>query len=191
MKSTLNTFSKFNYTSMGKKLFSILLGLTVTFCSPKKKIVNQNLSETQKLNLSNCPDDGICSIEIIKNKSILVKTDEFGSNYYSLEDNTNTSVVYYKYDRNFEKKLQDAYYKEEIAFEVSNHITELNLTNDEIQNTKMLYGRLCYCKGQTGYYKVAKGNLKYSKKNNEIVINLEFENQKVPQIIKKIKATIK
>lgn len=195
MKANLITFPKLNNSILSKKLLFIPLGLVVTFCAPKKEISDKNKTaiEAKKINLSdsNCPEDGICSIEIIKNKSILVKTDDFGSNYYLLEDNENTSVIYYKYDRNFEKYLQDAYYKEEIAFEVSNEANQLNLTDEALQDTKMLYGRLCFCKGQTGFYKITKGALKYTKKGNEIAIDLDFENQKVPQIIKKIKTTIK
>ncbi len=187
-------FPKLNNSIISKKLLFIPLGLIVSFCAPKKEITDNDKTavEAKKINLSdsNCPEDGICSIEVIKNKSIVVKTDDFGSNYYLLEDNENTSVIYYKYDRNFEKDLQDAYYKEEIAFEVSNDVNQLNLTDEELQDTKMLYGRLCFCKGQTGFFKVTKGTLKYTKKGNEIAVDLDFENKKVPQIIKKIKATI-
>ncbi|WP_438967062.1 hypothetical protein [Flavobacterium sp.] len=194
MKSTLMIFPKLNNSIISKKLLFIPLGLIVSFCAPKKEITDNDKTavEAKKINLSdsNCPEDGICSIEVIKNKSIVVKTDDFGSNYYLLEDNENTSVIYYKYDRNFEKDLQDAYYKEEIAFEVSNDVNQLNLTDEELQDTKMLYGRLCFCKGQTGFFKVTKGTLKYTKKGNEIAVDLDFENKKVPQIIKKIKATI-
>lgn len=188
-------FPKLNNSIISKKLLFIPLGLIVSFCAPKKEITENDKTaiEAKKINPSdsNCPEDGICSIEVIKNKSIVVKTDDFGSNYYLLEDNENTSVIYYKYDRSFEKELQDAYYKEEIAFEVSNEVNQLNLTDEELQNTKMLYGRLCFCKGQTGFFKVTKGTLKYTKKGNEIAIDLDFENQKVPQIIKKIKTIIK
>lgn len=188
-------FQKLNNSIISKKLLFIPLGLIVSFCAPKKEITENDKTavEAKKINPSdsNCPEDGICSIEVIKNKSIVVKTDDFGSNYYLLEDNENTSVIYYKYDRNFEKDLQDAYYKEEIAFEVSNDVNQLNLTDEELQDTKMLYGRLCFCKGQTGFFKVTKGTLKYTKKGNEIAVDLDFENKKVPQIIKKIKATIK
>ena len=188
-------FPKLNNSTISKKLLFIPLGIIVSFCAPKKEITNNDKTagEVKKINLSdsNCPEDGICSIEVIKNKSIVVKTDDFGSNYYLLEDHENTSVIYYKYDRNFEKDLQDAYYKEEIAFEVSNDVNQLNLTDEELQGTKMLYGRLCFCKGQTGFFKVTKGTLKYTKKGNEIAVDLDFENQKGPQIIKKVKTIIK
>ena len=48
---------------------------------------------------SECPKDGICSVEIFENKSIVVKKDDFGSLYYSLEDNTATRVTKYTYTR--------------------------------------------------------------------------------------------
>jgi hypothetical protein len=55
----------------------------------------------------------------------------------------------------------------------------------------MLFGRFCFCKGQTGYYKVEQGTLNLIYKKNVVDFTLDFTVTKVPQIIKSIKATVK
>ncbi|MES2545614.1 MAG: hypothetical protein V4548_12065 [Bacteroidota bacterium] len=167
-----------------KKLFVLPL-LVLASCGICKS--EKSFSEIQ----SPCPEDGKCTIEIMTNKKLDIKTDEFGSNYYQLLDSPKTGVVHYKYKRNTKKGLQDGSYIEEVFFEINQEEKSLLLTNADLQKTKMIYGRICYCKGQTGYYKISEGNLKLNRKNHKIEIDLDFKNNKVPQIIQKITAVIK
>ena len=115
----------------------------------------------------------------------------FGSFYYSLDDNTATSVIVYEYKRNVEEGLQDGEHREEIVFEINNAETAFSLKDQNLQNTKMLFGRHCFCRGQAGYFKVTEGNLNYENKNGTINFNLEFKMTKVPQLYTSVKATIK
>lgn len=153
----------------------------------KKGEENKAVEKTE----SPCPPDGVCTTEILKNKSLVIKTDEFGSTYTQIIDSETTSVIVYQYNRIVKGNLQDANYREEIFFEISNSDTELNLTNKELQQTKMLFGRFCFCRGQTGYYKVEEGKLNLKKTNDNITLNLDFTITKVPQIIKSITYTLK
>ena len=89
-----------------------------------------------------------------------------------------------------QKDLQDANYREEVIFEIKNSDTNLILSGEELQTTKMLFGRFCYCKGQTGYYLVEDGTLNLVQKDNKVSFSLDFNITKVPQIIKSIKASI-
>ncbi|MEC4004115.1 hypothetical protein OX283_005570 [Flavobacterium sp. SUN052] len=175
-----------------KKILLLLTSLSLTFCSSKKEIANKQELILPDYNIESlCPSDGKCTIEILRNKSLEIKKDEFGSLYYQvIETLNNTSVIVYKYDRNVPKELQDGNYREEIIFEIKNSDTNLVLSEKELQTTKMIFGRFCYCKGQTGYYLVENGNLNLSQKDNKISFSLDFTITKVPQIIRSIKATL-
>jgi hypothetical protein len=150
---------------------------------------NKSISHIDKVAnlISDCPKDGTCVLEVFKNKSITVKQDEFGSIYYSIDDNLNSKVYKYVYSRTIKGDLQDAGYREEIVFELNNDITKQSFLNNEIQSTKMLFGRFCFCRGQTGNYKVTDGNLDI----NENKLTLNFNISEVPQIIKNITIDLK
>lgn len=174
-----------------KKLFLIPSALLFSFCCTNKEVIKKE--EDTKIVLktaSPCPSDGLCTTEILKNKSLVIKTDEFGSTYTQTIDSETTSVIVYQYNRTVKGDLQDAGYKEEVIFEINNNTEELNLTGQELQQTKMLFGRFCFCRGQTGYYKVEEGQLKLKKTNNNLTLNLDFTITKVPQIIKTITTSI-
>ena len=53
-----------------------------------------------------------------------------------------------------------------------------------------MYNRICYCKGQTGFYKINNGNL-FVKKIDEKTFNIQFECkvEEVPQIVTRINET--
>lgn len=161
--------------------FSLIL---IISCSCKKSI---SLKDKVANLISDCPKDGTCVLEVFDNKTITVKQDEFGSIYYSIDDSLNSKVYKYVYSRTVKGDLQDAGYREEIVFELNNNITKQSLLNNEIQSTKILFGRFCFCRGQTGNYKVTDGNLDI----NESKITLNFNISQVPQIIKNITIDLK
>jgi hypothetical protein len=170
-----------------KKLFLIPLALGLIFCTSQKTTVANNSIAA----INPCPEDGICTAEIQRNKGLEIKSDDLGSIYYQLIDSPETSVIIYQYNRTVDKDLQDGNYREEIIFEIKNSESYLKLNDIELQQTKLLFGRFCYCKGQTGYYKVEKGKLNLNQKNNVVDIGLEFTITQVPQIIKAIQTSIK
>jgi hypothetical protein len=170
-------------------LFAIVL---VNYsCDSKKAAAENPISVTKSSAPILCPEDGVCSVQLFRNKSLDIKTDELGSTYYQMPDSDQTSVILYRYRRNVEKGLQDGQYTEEIIFEVNNSESTANYSDLDLQKTKMLFGRLCFCRGQTGYYKVTAGNLKLNQKNNEVKFNLDFKISKVPQIIYSINTSVK
>ena len=171
-----------------KKLFLIPLAFGLSFCNCQKSTISTKGVTSIK---SECPENGKCTIQIQKNKSMNVKTDEFGSVYYTLDDNAATSVIVYEYKRNVEEGLQDGEHREEIVFEVSNAETSFSLKDQNLQNTKMLFGRHCFCRGQAGYYKITEGNLNFENKEGTIKVDLEFKTTKIPQLYTVVKATIK
>lgn len=140
---------------------------------------------------SECPKNSTCTIKLLKNKSMSVKSDEFGRPYYSLENSQTKNTLLYTYSRIVKGNIQDAGYREEIVFELDKDGTPPPLVDGALQKTKMLYGRFCFCKGQTGYYKITKGNLSVATVSKRKTITLNLETTEVPQITKNISIIIK
>lgn len=171
-----------------KKIFLIPLAFILSFCNCNKSVVeNAKITSIESI----CPENGVCTVQLFKNKSLVVKTDDFGSTYYQLAENIDTSVIQYQYDRTVEEGLQDGQHREEILFEINNKTTALKLQDMDLQKTKMLFGRHCFCKGQAGYFKIEEGALLLENKNNVISFELDFKTDKVPQLFEKVKASIK
>lgn len=155
---------------MKKYILLPIIGLIASCCSTKTSQTMANKSKKAKIE-SSCPEQGICSFEILQNKSMNVKTDGTGKTYYELEENPDKVVFLYKYQKKIEDKtLQDAGYSEEIVFEMNKDYTDFSFSDKGIQSTKMLFGVFCYCKGKAGNYKVSKGNL--IKKGSDLQIDI-------------------
>lgn len=180
----------FTIRGFSKPIMIIVLVMLFS-CNTTKSTVATTSSVTKEAVQAFCPENGKCTTQLLKGKSLNVKTDEFGSTYYQLTDNNQTTVILYQYKRNVPKGLQDAGYTEEILFEINNTDSKISLTDTDLQKTKMLFSRLCFCRGQTGYYKVTQGNLKLEQKNNEVNFSLDFTITQVPQIIHSIGTTVK
>ena len=170
-----------------KNLLIILILTTIFSCAAKK----HNQTATSVELLSGCSKNGTCTIKLMKNKRMLVTQDEFGSTQYSTEPNAEKDIIVFNYSKTVKGNLQDASYREEIIFEIGNNLSEFNLSDAALQNTKMLFGRFCYCKGQTGYYKVNKGKLSVTEDSKHNIITVDFVISEVPQVIQQISFSIK
>lgn len=158
------------------KLFFII-AIALSSCCTKKN--TSNLIPTQKE--ASCPNNGDCSLEIIANKSILTNMDT-GKMNYILVDSFDKTVVRYQYKKDMDQTNVDGGYREEIVFEIDANSNNLILDNNDFQQTKMLFGRYCFCRGQTGLYKVVNGTLDL-KNNDELNFDLTFKINEVPQIV--------
>lgn len=175
-----------------KRLFIISLALVLSFCNCQKKNIAKNVAKSIPLMLkSECPQDGTCTVEVLKDKRLDIKTDDFGGIYYEIVAATESSVVLYHYNRKVEKGLQDGQYREDVVFEINNSESLISRSGSELQKTKMLFGRHCYCKGQAGFFKVTQGQLILNQKKNAVSFQLDFTITQVPQIIQSIKANTK
>ena len=150
------------------------------------KPLNFTLNETVFKKTVNCPNNGECSIELIPNKSLEFKMDEFGNSYPIISEGERI-ILKYTYNRNPVQNTQDSNYTEIVYAELDKTITEILLTSEELQTIKLYFGRLCYCKGETGYYPIKNGSFKIEKSSkNTVKIGIEFSIKEVPQIISKI-----
>jgi len=162
----------------------------VLFISCKSTQKTNQMSESIIVTTENCPNNGICFLELIPNKSLVFKTDEFGNLYPIISEGEKT-ILKYTYKRNPISKTQDSDYTEIVYAELGKNITKTTLTSEKLQTIKLYFGRLCFCKGETGYYPIKNGNFKISElTKNSFKIDFEFTIKEVPQIISKISETV-
>ncbi len=165
---------------------TVVFGLIAFILSCKAQLP----SEEELTLTSECPKDGTCQIELHKNKSLVVAYDNFGGMYYELKETSGKYVIHFQYNKTSEANLQDGHYREDLLLEINNNTKVLNLQNLELQQTKLIYGRHCFCKGQTGYFKVENGKLTIQKVEKKGVLKIDFSTSKIPQIIRSIEANI-
>ena len=161
-----------------KKIIALFLFGLLFSCNAQK-----NVSTAMPTLSSECPQNGTCEVEILKNKQLILLYDDLGGMYYDIKDHDGTTVIHFQYNKTTEANLQDGHYREDLIFEVKNSDKSLNLSDTELQQSKLIFGRHCFCKGQTGYFKIEKGKLNLTSKKDEIRFDLSFENEKVPQLI--------
>ena len=154
----------------------------------------QNNSNPIKNNLlvtaENCPENGNCFIELIPNSSIEFKKDEFDNSYPIISKGTQL-IFKYTFRKNNPTNAEDSNYTEIIYAELNNPITETDLTNENLQTVKLHFGRLCYCKGETGYYPIKSGSFQIKKiAKDSLEFYIDFKQKKVPQLISTIKQTV-
>jgi len=152
---------------------------------------NLNTSKSIKtqeiINLLDCPENGTCTIKILKNKSLNILKDNTEAIYYQLSENNSKSVVHFKYDKNKIENTSDSSHIEEIIFEINNNENNLDIENKKLQETKMLFGRHCFCREKSGYFTVVDGRLKISSENEKTFYELIFSINETPQLFSEIR----
>ena len=102
--------------------------------------------------------------------------------------NGNHFVVKYEYKKNEKANYEDSSYREEVFIELDKENLEFETT--DLKSKKLFFARWCYCKGQTGYYKINHGKLSISKIDNQnFNLHLSFKIDEVPQILNEINYT--
>lgn len=167
-------------------LFSFLL-LNLSACKSQKVIEGVAQGKTEgKVTLK---IDSIKSIAkklfLLKNKKLEI-SERNGSLMYAIVDSDNSNVVQFFYEKDTDKVAYDGGYREEVIFEIPNNSNDKNYADIQLQNTKMLFGRYCFCRGQTGLYKVNQGTLHVKSSKKEIHFQLQFKIEEVPQVTKEV-----
>jgi hypothetical protein len=133
---------------------------------------------------ANGPKNGTCTLELMAKKSINFKKDDFGILYPVISEGEKT-ILKYTYNKYASPKYQDGHYTEIIYAEFDSVLHTTSIENKELEQFKFHFGRLCFCKGETGYYPLTRGKFKLGKKGKDSVrIELNFEVKEVPQIVK-------
>lgn len=173
-----------------KKLLPLLVISFIFGCKGQhlnKKI--RSLENSKTFEISTCPSNGTCSIEIIPRSKLQIKEDEFKNTYIEIAEGDKI-VFKYEYKKDELPNTADSGYRELVYIETDGTNQELNLKNQELQKVNMVFGRLCFCKGSSGYFKVKKGQLKFVLKKNELTLDTHFSVAHIPQVITEIDETI-
>jgi len=188
-----NAFKNANLVIFKKyrmKLLYYSLTFVILFaCASKTVPLKTEKMESQNFNTSTCAENGNCVVEIFKNSALLIRKDETGQLYIEIIPGEK-NVFKYSYTKKSVEGIADSGYQEIILFEFVSGEINLHLQNKDLQEANLFFGRFCYCKGESGYFRVTKGNLKLVADGKEINVDLNFQAE-VPQIIHEIKETIK
>ena len=165
-------------------LYVFYLIICLVSCKTKSELTSTITTEVANMV---CPEDGTCSFEVLKNKTLLIKTDNLGSIYPEMIDG-NHSVLKFEYKKHGNANYADSGYREEVFIELDTNNLEVETT--DLKGRKLFFARWCYCKGQTGYYKINQGKLLVTKIDNiNFQLHLSFKIEEVPQIINEINYT--
>lgn len=132
--------------------------------------------------VASCPENNACTLDIIKNKSLIIKEDGTGSLYYSTSDNPEINIIKYRYTKESNPQFQDSGYIEEVIFEIPANSKRLDYNDSTLQETKMLFSVMCFCRGKAGNYAVKEGSLTYDGDMLHIVLPDLVEGQKLHDI---------
>ena len=168
------------------KIQIIFVLFLILVCKSNKNTSEQSGSYLKKIS---CPDSGNCEFEVIRNSVLNVRTDEFGKLYPEVTPG-NKVVIKFHYKKIVPEKVMDANYSEFVYLEVNEYEPQLILKDKELQKVKMLFGRICFCRGAMGYFRVTRGSLFLFNIKGKLNMDLTFQVDKIPQIITEVKESI-
>jgi len=137
----------------------------------------------------NCPEGGDCSFEIMRNSVLNLNHSNTGQLYPEVTEGDKI-VVKFHYKKDPVKDVMDSGYSEYVYLEFDPDDTQLILKDKELQKVKMVFGRICYCKGAMGYFPVQQGNLFLFNRDGNLQLRTSFKVNKIPQIIQQIDENI-
>lgn len=144
---------------------------------------SQNTASWNNVSITSpCPEKSECKLEVVENKSLLVKSDDTGHIYYQLQDEPGKKVILYTSRAVTNPQVMDAGYSETLIFETDAKNSNLNVSGINMQNTKMLLGIQCFCRGKAGFYKVESGKISYTGNKLHIEIPGIVEDQKTKEV---------
>tara|TARA_R110002049_G_scaffold65035_1_gene170999 strand:- start:137828 stop:138394 length:567 start_codon:yes stop_codon:yes gene_type:complete len=150
-------------------------------CKSKQPVLTEN--NTTGIS-ENCPENDMCSLEVLQNKKLNILRDNLGEIYPEIADG-NQLLLKFKFEKNADLNVADGHYIEEIYIELNPNNLQKETTDFKKEN--LLFARLCFCKGQTGYYRIRTGRLSVKNiKDGTYKIDFNFKIDEVPQIITSI-----
>jgi len=173
-----------------KNLYLCILFLLIVGCKSGK--INTLLEKLDKKHitvLSNCIDNAQCTIEIIPNSNLMIKEDAFKNTYIEIENGVHT-IIKYQFKKNELPNTADSQYAELLYLEIDNYNKRLHLKNEELQQVKMIYGKLCFCKGSSGFFKVKNGDLELLLSKNKLSLITNFNVENMQQMVSQLNENI-
>ncbi len=161
----------------------IVLLVFINFSCISKKNSNANIIND---NSQMCPKIGLCNFEILKNKSFELVKDGIDMYYPKITD-AKSSILKFEFKSGEIADVPDSGITEVVYLNIGKE-TILSIENEALKQVKASYGRLCFCRGESGYFPIVKGKLNIkSVTKTQYEIEFHFEVDEVPQALKKIK----
>ena len=172
-----------------KNLLIICVLLLVSCKTSKPQNSVKVANEIILVQSENCPENGSCVLELIPKKTITFKNDEFGNLYPIITEGTKT-LFKYTFTKNPISDTEDSNYTEIVYAELDLN-KDAQFQNETLKDIKMHYGRLCFCKGESGYFPINKGVFNLTKMEGSLLkIDVDFVMKKIPQLVSKIHETV-
>lgn len=163
------------------KILPILTFLIVISCKTPKE---GSLSHIEPFVPTECPEDGSCKFDILLNKQLELKKDEFNSFYPVITDNESQLLLVFEYKKNEIENTADGGYKEIIYVQLNKENLDLNLVDLELEKVKLTFARLCFCRDNNGYFPINKGTLTLKKLNKkEYLLTIQLNTNGIPNVI--------
>lgn len=129
---------------------------------------------TWKQAKSDCPQTGICQLEIEEKSKLVWKQDGTCAFYPSVVKG-NQIVVRYSFTQDRSRETKDAFHSEKIYLEFPSETTRLVLQDQALEKAGVFFGRFCYCKNSSGWVPIEKGRLSVTQKTQKSYrVQLEF-----------------
>jgi hypothetical protein len=134
--------------------------------------------------IQDCPDSGKCTLELLTNKNFELKQDKFGNNYPFITNGDHFLVVF-TYRKTPIPDVEDSSYKEVLYIDLGETLKSFSLRDKQLKDANVVYGRLCFCPDETGYYPIRNGTLTVTMMDKDkLQIEFVFSMNKVPQVIR-------
>lgn len=166
--------------------FVFLAFLAFLACKVKNE---SNIAKHQDLIKTICPEGGECSIQLQKDKKLLLLTEEATGQLYPEVTIGNNLVVVFTYTHKTTERVADGNYSETIHFEIPRDFTELKKKNSALTDVHLLFGKHCFCE-DAGYYAISNGELLANKLDSKIRFELTFETPGIDSKIYRLIETI-
>ena len=168
------------------RVLLLLLILVLSSCKAKK----DNAESTQiPPPIVSCPEGGDCIFEVLQNSQLNLKRDDFGKLYPEITDG-DKMVLRYEFKKDPIPDAEDSSHSELLFLELSEDTELIALEDENLQQVKMTYGRICFCRDAMGYFPVKKGHLFLSRSEKSLMLKVDFKVDKVPQILKEIEESL-
>ncbi|MCH8535408.1 MAG: hypothetical protein LAT51_10100 [Flavobacteriaceae bacterium] len=164
------------------KKILIYLSLIVAFASCKS---TKEIKENQ-MTFEGCPEGGECEFEVIENTRVFMAGDDQMGYFPKLEDSKSVHTIKITYTKDTMENIMDDEYIEVFYFTIGNQENTIDLVDTDLQKADLIYGRICACRGQTGYEKINQGKLLVELKDQNQYIQLQAKPKKYPILMSEV-----
>lgn len=145
------------------KFQSLLLLLLLVACKT---------TQTDLPLLQDCPNDGDCEVQVLKETKLFISEDSEGISEISFEEDVDFQVIFIQF-----KDSKSIDYKEEIYLQIPSRFKEIQSKNQSLQNQKVIFGKLGDF-DQGGFERVKDGQLQLVKLKDHISLHLEIHSER-------------